>query len=115
MTPEQWRALSPQQQAWHHQQWATFQAWQAQQAQPVPEPKVNVAGIVSLCTALLGLLGLVLTIAPIVIVLGPTALISGIIGEQMAIRGHASGRAMSAVGLVLGALMTLFVVVLIAT
>lgn len=75
--------------------------------QPVPaavqKQSVNVAAIISLACGLLALL-----VLPIL--LGPVAVVSGIVGTTIASRTQGPGGRMSAAGIVLGGLATLIVV-----
>lgn len=114
MTPEQWRALTPQQQAWHQQQWQQHQTrFPAAQPVYIPEPAkpaVNAAAIISLTSGVVGLLSLMAGLAILLILFAPVALISGIVGEQVAMKTQAPGRWMSVVGILLGVVTGLVVV-----
>jgi hypothetical protein len=109
VTPEQWHALTPAQQAWHHQQWqmqARHQPPPGYQPYPQPaatRPATNVAAIISLPCGLLAFL-----VLPIV--LGPAAIITGVVGHTIAIKTDASGGKMSLLGLLLGVIATLVLV-----
>jgi hypothetical protein len=87
VTPEQWQALTPEQQAWHL----------GHMAPPPPpvKPGPNIAAIISLSSGLLAFL-----VLPIL--LGPAAVIAGVVGNTVAVRSKGPGGRMSAAGIVLG-------------
>lgn len=106
MTPEQWRQLTPQQQAWH---WQQHEAGLARRAgpppvlpAPAPARQVNVAAIVGVVAGAVGLLVLPL-------VLGPAAAIAGLVGAAQAQKIGRGGR-LASLGVVLGLIITLVAV-----
>lgn len=72
--------------------------------QAARRPAVNVAAIIAAVCAVLGALMLPIGFPLGMIVFGPIALICGIVGEQVATRTGAPGRAWSAIALVAGLL-----------
>lgn len=109
MTPEQWYALTPEQQARHNQDVQTQgiprqaspvypqQPYYPPPRGPVAKPAANVAAIISLSCGLLGLL-----LLPIL--LGPAAIIAGAVGHSVALKSNGPGGRMSIAGILLGAI-----------
>ena len=96
MTPEQLKALTPEQQAWHWQQpGRRIRAAAGVGTPAATRPSVNVAAYISLGSGLLGLL-----VLPIV--LSSAAIIAGIAGNATAVRSTGPGGRMGMGGILLG-------------